>query len=79
MRTTPQQIENLAKMLDKTCFFDYLKDIKDHIADVRNPLMVAPEHEAVVRKAICEVIDDLVVSKFKVATDTGKEPGDSWT
>lgn len=74
-----EQIEQLAKLLENTCFFDYLKEIKDQVADVRTPIICPPEHEVIVRKAICEVIDDLIVSKFRVASDTKKEPSESWT
>ena len=78
MSINEKQIESLAKQLENTCFFDYLKEIKDHIADVRTPIVCPPEHEVIVRKAICEVIDDWLVSKFKVLADKDTKNNDNW-
>lgn len=70
-------IKKLSQVLKGTQFFDYLEEVKAIISDVRKPVNVKPEIEVDVRKAVCEIIDDLFVQRLKKINEDNKE-ADDW-
>ena len=69
-------IKTLAASLEGSEFYDFMDEVKTKVADVRNPLKV--ENEIAVRKAVCEVIDDLIIQRLKTANDTQSVGRDNW-
>ena len=61
-------------MLDKTCFFDYMKELQNKLADVREVEGVSVED----RLRLINLLDVMIIQKFKVAGDEIEKPKDNW-
>jgi hypothetical protein len=59
--------EKAAKIHNKEAVIEYLEYVKDNVADVRNNMNVPSEIDSVVRKAVVEVIDDMVIRELRTA------------
>jgi hypothetical protein len=57
----PKLIESVAKSDFKGNFLKYLEQVKSEVADIRNG-----NHTNETRKAVIEIIDELIVNKIKV-------------
>jgi len=68
----------LSAGMENTQLYDFLEEVKLKVADIRKPINVKPEIEIEVRKAVCEVIDDLVIQRLKTANDTQEKADDNW-
>lgn len=60
MNSNNSKIEAIANSPYKEHLLDYLKEVQDHIADVRNG-----DYSAEARVAAVEAIDDLLIRKIK--------------
>ena len=57
----PKLIESVAKSDFKGVFVKYLEQVKSEVADIRNG-----NHTNETRKAVIEIIDELLINKIKV-------------
>lgn len=60
------KLNKLAQSNKGTYLLPYLEKVKGHVSDIRNPINVKPEIENEVRLAVCELLDELIINKFKV-------------
>ena len=67
----------LSAGMENTQLYDFLEEVKLSVADIRRPINVKSEIEVEVRKAVCEVIDDLIIQRLKTA-DTPDKADDNW-
>lgn len=73
------KLRAIARGTKGTFLIEYLEKIKSVVADVRTPLTnVRPEVEREVRIGICDVIDELLIQKFKVLADEITPPEDNF-
>ena len=70
-------IKALSATLKGTKIYEFLEEVKLNVADIRKPINVKPEIEIEVRKAVCEVIDDMIIQRLKT-TDTPEKAEDNW-
>lgn len=68
----------LSASLKGTRIYEFLEEIKQNVADIRKPINVKPELEVAVRKAVCEVIDDMIIAKLKVSEATESKGDDNY-
>jgi len=71
-------IKSLSATLKGTQFYDFLEDVKLNVADIRRPINIKPEIEIEVRKAVCEVIDDMIIQRLKTADEPTEKAEDNW-
>jgi hypothetical protein len=57
----PKLLQSIAKSDFKGVFVQYLEQVKSEVADIRNG-----SHTNETRKAVIEIIDELIVNKIKV-------------
>lgn len=71
-------LKSLSATLKGTQLYDFLDEVKLNVADIRKPINCSPELEIQLRKAVCEVIDDMIIQRLKTANDTGEKNEDNW-
>lgn len=70
--------KTLGNVLKGTQFYDFIEEVKLNVADIRKPVNVKPEIQVEVRVAVCEVIDEMIISKLKVNVETEEKGEDNW-
>jgi len=68
----------LSKTLEGTQLYPFLEEVKMQVADIRRPINIKPEIEIEVRKAVCEVIDDMIIQRLKTADEPTEKAEDNW-
>jgi len=71
-------LKALSASVKNTKLFDFLEEVKMSVADIRKSINVKPEIEIEVRKAVCEVIDDMILQRLKTIEDTPEKADDNW-
>lgn len=71
-------LKSLSANLKGTQIYEFLEEIKLGVADVRRPLNIKPEIEIEVRKALCEVIDEMIIRRLKTADNPPEKNTDNW-
>ncbi|NCB02567.1 MAG: hypothetical protein EOM67_10425 [Spirochaetia bacterium] len=71
-------LKSLSASLKGTQLYDFLEEVKMNVADIRKPINVPPEMEVSVRKAVCEVIDDMIIQRLKTADEPTEKAEDNW-
>lgn len=71
-------LKSLSANLKGTQIYEFLEEIKLGVADVRRPLNIKPEIEIEVRKALCEVIDEMIIRRLKTADNSPEKNTDNW-
>jgi hypothetical protein len=66
-------IKALSATVKNTQIYAFLDEVKMAVADIRRPINVKSEIEIEVRKAVCEVIDDLIVQRLKELRDANSD------
>lgn len=59
------KLKSLSKSDVKDFLIEYFELVKTEVADVRNPLIAAPEHQNAIRIGICDAIDTYLIQRFK--------------
>ena len=71
-------LKSLSANLKGTQIYEFLEEIKLGVADVRRPLNIKPEIEIEGRKALCEVIDEMIIRRLKTADNSPEKNTDNW-
>lgn len=71
-------LKDLSKTIEHTQLYEFLEEVKMQVADIRKPINVKPEIEVEVRKAVCEVIDDMIIQRLKTADAEKINGADNW-
>lgn len=71
-------LKSLSASLKGTQLYDFLEEVKATVSDVRQPIVYTkPEIEIEVRKAVCDVIDGIIIQRLKTAENIEKAE-DNW-
>lgn len=71
-------LKKLSTAVKGTQLYEFLESVKLGVADIRKSINVKPEIEIDVRKAVCEVIDDMIVRRLKTVDSPDKAGEDTW-
>jgi len=71
-------LKSLSANVKGTQLYEFLDEVKLSVADIRNTLNIKPEIELEVRKALCEIIDDLIIQRLKTADNKVEKNTDNW-
>ena len=68
----------LSASLKGSKIYEFLEEVKHNVADIRKPINVKPEIEVEVRRAVCEVIDEMIIARLKVSEETESKGNDNF-
>jgi len=71
-------LKSLSANVKGTQLYEFLDEVKLSVADIRNTLNVKPEIELEVRKALCEIIEELIIQRLKTADNKVEKNTDNW-
>lgn len=71
-------LKTLSATVKGTQLYEFLDEVKLSVADIRRPIDVKPEIEIEVRKAVCEVIDEMIVQRLKTVDSPNSENKETW-
>lgn len=71
-------LKSLSANVKGTQLYEFLDEVKLNVADIRNTLNVKPEIELEVRKALCDIIEEMIIQRLKTADNKVEKNTDNW-
>lgn len=71
-------LKSLSANVKGTQLYEFLDEVKLNVADIRNTLNVKSEIELEVRKALCDIIEEMIIQRLKTADNKVEKNTDNW-